>query len=275
MEYHCRISTHKEHALILLNAFCASFKPAEIVSAYENKGTREDGTIINPHCHSYVKYEKVPTKQAISAFFKKWRHLLIFKTNPEELAQTAGYSHKIQKKGREENIVYTIKGGDIIMNTIGDDIKEYKIKTELINENKTLPSRDKILNEWRSEYGNCCYPDSKFKLFEFIDKIYVLKWKKSPLAYGHLVSYSKYILFSIHDLAINKNYDRYNEILHALYNINEGATLYENDIEVNNKKKITQLNLKKMLKDKKEDYETDSDLIEFEDSDTEEIICNF
>jgi len=132
MEYHLRLSIHKTNALTVLNAFCASFKPADIVSAYETKGIKEDGTIINPHTHAYIKYETVPSKQSISSFFKKWKHLLVKPTN-----ETAGYSHKLQKKTKEENIVYTIKGGDIIINTIGDTINEYKIKTELINENKT------------------------------------------------------------------------------------------------------------------------------------------
>lgn len=267
MEYHLRLSTTKENGLILLDAFLASFKPVEIVSAYENKGTREDGTIINPHCHSYLKYETVPTKQAISAFFKKWSNLIIKPTT-----ETAGYSHTKQKKGTAENIIYTIKGGDILKNTLGDQIKEYQQKTEQINQNKQLSSRDKILNEWVAEYGPMFYPHSKFHLFEFIDKIYVLKWKKSPLAYGHKVSYSIYILLNIHDLALNKDNTKYNKLMHSLYNINETETQYEQNMDLFVKQPKVKINLKKLYQQNKTDYETDSDVIMNDDSDTTELI---
>lgn len=269
MEYHLRISTHKKDALILLNAFSAAFKCVEMVSAFETKGTKEDGTIINPHCHSYIKYETAPTKQSISSFFKKWKHLIIKPAN-----ETAGYSHKLQKKGKEENIVYTIKGGDILINTIGNEINEYKKKTELINENKSLSSRDKIFNEWIAN-KNYVYPNSKYEMFKFIDEIYVLKWNKSPLAIGHKLSYSIYLLMKIHAANENNNNDRYEELLHSLYNIDEGATKYEETIEENNKKKKVAINIKKLYKQRENKYESDEDEVDFISDDEDDNLVSF
>lgn len=271
MEYHLRLSIQKTNALVLLNAFCASFKPAEVVSCYEFTKIEDDGTIINPHTHSYLKYNKEPTKQAISAFFKKWQYLLLKPTK-----ETAGYSHKKQKKGTEENIVYTIKGGDYLQNTIGDDIVKYKEKTELINMSKTLSSREKIYNEWVLKNG-IVYPSSKFNIFKFIDELYVLKYRKTPLAIGHKISYSIYLLMEIHNNINNKEEYKYNELLTGLYNINNEETRWQENLKTDEEviKQKKPLNIKKMLEDRKKEYETDSDNIEFISDDETEIICDF
>lgn len=270
MEYHLRLSVEKQHALTLLNAFSASFKPVEMVSAFETKGTREDGTLINPHCHSYIKYEAVPTKQAISAFFKKWKYLLLKPTT-----ETAGYSHKTQKKTKEENIVYTIKGGDILINTIGDDILKYKEKTEQINNSKTLSSREKVFNEWLLIKG-LVYPDSKFSIYKFIDELYVLKWRKSPLAIGHKISYSIWLLMEIHSNITDKQEYKYNELLTGLYNINNEQTKWEENIKTDEEqlKAKKSVNIKKLFNSKKKEYEEDSE-VEFISDNEEDILISF
>lgn len=270
MEFHLRISTTKKNGLAVLNEFQSSFKISAIVSAFEHKGIETDGTIINPHCHSYIKYYETPTKQAISAFFKKWKHLII-----KPKSETAGYSHIKQKKSKEENIIYTIKDGDIIINTLGD-LNIYKEKTKMINDSKSLSSRDKLFQEWMTEKGHVCYPTSKFELFKFIDEIYVLKWNKSPLAMGHKICYSTFILMKTHELAVNKNIEIYEMILHSLYNIHQLKTREEEHTEEEAYKlrlsKIKPINIKQQFKIKKPDYETDEELYDFESDDDNNVI---
>lgn len=217
MEFHLRISATKNNGEVILKSFCASFKPVEMVSAYENKGTREDGTQINPHYHSYIKYGTVPTKQALSSFFKK--QVLLKPTD-----KNAGYSHKIQKTTKEQNIIYTIKGGDIIINTIGDDILSYKEKTELINDSKKLSSKEKLYNIWLMKKG-LKYPESKFDLFKFIDEVYVLEWNKTPLASGHMNCYSRHILLMIHKNIEEKDIELYETLLLNIYSIRDHIEL--------------------------------------------------
>jgi len=225
MEFHLRCSSTKQNNLILLDAFQSSFKICAIVSAYETKGTREDGTIINPHSHSYIKYDVAPTKQAISAFFKKWKHLIIKPTDT-----TAGYSHKLQKKTKVENIVYTIKAGDILFNTLGD-LSIYKEKTEIINESKKLSSKEKLYNMYVLKFG-ITYPKSKYHLFKFIDEIYIYDWKKSPLAIGHKLSYSTHILYEIHRNIKDKNDELFEILAMNFYGIRDHNELIHNiDIE--------------------------------------------
>lgn len=215
MEYHLRLSTTKQNGLTLLNAYLGSFKCADVVSAFEFTEIKEDGTVINPHCHAYIKYNKAPTKQDVSAFFKKWKSLLL---KPND--KTPGYSHKVQKTTKEQNIIYTIKGGDIIMNTIGDAILSYKEKTELINENKKLSSKEKLYNIYCQKYG-IKYPDSKFGIYKFIDEVYVIDWDKTPLAIGHKLCYGIYILMKIHKNIAIKNNRTYDQLLMNLYQIKE------------------------------------------------------
>lgn len=265
MEYHLRLSIEKTNALILLNAFCASFNVIEIVSCFEFTKIEEDGTMINPHTHSYVKYGKVPTKQSISAFFKKWKQFLL---KPKK--ETAGYSHKIQKKGTEENIVYTIKCGDYLQNTLGEDaIRKYKDKTEVINISKTMTSRDKIYHEWLLKKG-LCYPRSKFEIFEFIDRLYVINWKRSPLAYGHKVCYSINLLMSIDENIIEKDINRYKTLLHSLYNIKEEDTQFSEYTET---KVAKPFNILKLGKNKY--IEEDENVEYISDDDDNDIIVDF
>lgn len=212
MEFHCRFSIKKENASQCVNAFIARFKPVSFVFAYENKGHNE-GIELNPHVHSYLKYDKAPTKQQLSEFFKK---------QPLN-KKTAGYYHKKQKETTEKNIIYVIKNECILENNFDDKIiKDYILKSKTVDEDKKLSSRDKLLNRWRQQ-SLICMPSSKFDLFEFIDKTYVLEFKKSPLAIGHKVSYSIYILMTVYHEISEPSFNEkllYEKILKDLYNIN-------------------------------------------------------
>lgn len=225
MEYHLRVSSTKQNSERVLNEFVSSFKIVAIVSAYEHKGIEND-IVINPHCHSYIKYDVVPTKQAISAFFKKWKHLIIKPAN-----ETAGYSHIKQKKTKDENIIYTIKDGDIIKNTLGD-LKEWQEKTKIINDSKSLSSRDKIYNKW-IDINGYNLPKSKYELFKFIDRIYILDWNKSPLSMGHKICNSIYLLEKINQTYKDTETLEYNVLLKDLYNIKSNNQEF---IELNNEK---------------------------------------
>lgn len=218
MEYHLRVSSTRENGLLVLREFQSSFKISAIVSAYEHLGINEDGAIINPHCHSYIKYDVVPKKQAVSAFFKKWKHLII-----KPATETAGYSHKVQRETTERNISYIIGDGDIIINTLGD-LSLYKEKTEIINLSKKTPSRDKIYNMWILKNG-LRYPKSKFEMFLFIDNIYIFEWKKTPLAIGHKTSYSTYLLALIHQNIKEKKDEIFEILMQNIYGIRDHKEL--------------------------------------------------
>jgi len=104
MEFHLRITVKYENAKHILDKFVATFKPVEYISGYENGDFRFDQNMpeVNPHCHAYLKYDKVPTKQKISSFFK-------LQSLERKSECMAGYYHRLQNTSREQNIVYSIK----------------------------------------------------------------------------------------------------------------------------------------------------------------------
>lgn len=251
MEFHCRFSIMKNNASQCIDAFLGKFKPVSFCFAYENKG-HEEGIELNPHVHAYLKYEKAPTKQQLSEFFKK---------QPLD-KKKAAYYHRKQNETTEQNIIYTIKNECIISNNLDEKIlNECKIKSKTIDEDKKLSSRDKILNRWK-EQQIIMLPSSKFQLFEFIDKIYVLEFKKSPLAIGHKVSYSIYILMTTYFEIKNPSFNEkmiYEKVLKDLYNINYSReTLQESEMHQAYKEY-------EILKNKKEKISRD---IAFHESET-------
>lgn len=211
-EYHLRISQNKNECVQILTAFTKKFKVNQIVSAFEHKGYNEDGSFINPHSHSYIKYGVVPSKQSISDFFKKQALL-------KDECQ-AGYSHVKQKTSRDKNLVYVVKQKDIILNTIGD-IQKWIDLSAKVDDEKKMPTRDKLYLLWVEEFG-ITLPTSKFAIYKWIDELYVLKWKKNPLSASHLFSYSKYLIINIYNNLDNKNYKGkllYEDLLRQLNNI--------------------------------------------------------
>jgi len=94
---------------MVYNSFIATFKPLEYVCCYENKNL-ESGFDVddfdneqNPHIHVWLKYDKVPTKQKVSEFFKKQPII--------KKGTVAGYYHRAQIKTTEANVIYTVKHG--------------------------------------------------------------------------------------------------------------------------------------------------------------------
>lgn len=234
-EYHLRVSVKHDDAYKLIKDFITAFKPIEIVCYYENKNKlgfnyednipethekckinihRDELDEINPHIHTYLKYDKIPTKQKVSEFFKSQPIL--------KVGSVAGYYHKVQKKTTEENIVYTCKGGHLVFKN--KDIEEYRIKTELINENKKLSSKEKLYNIYIERFG-LKYPSSKFELFEFIDDVYIFTFNKTPLAMTHMACYSRHILKMIHKNIDEKNNHIYELLMLSIYGINNHREL--------------------------------------------------
>lgn len=211
MEYHLRISVTKENSKGIIQDFITAFKPIKYVSCFEFSHLDK-----NPHCHIYLKYDKLPDRRRISEFFKK---------QPIEKGDTkykAGYYHKPQNKTTDEHICYVIKGGDYILNNMTEDeLQVAKTNTHKINENKKLSSKEKLYNLYIEKYG-FNFPSSKFNIFKFIDEIYVLNFKKSPLAIGHKICYSIHIIINIYNNINNKtDFEEleYNKLLADLYNI--------------------------------------------------------
>lgn len=235
-EYHLRVSVKHDDAIKVLNDFMTAFKPIEVVCFYENKNYartyisqcpghenckitcfNENEIIeeeINPHIHTYLKYDKIPTKQKVSEFFKSQPIL--------KAKNVAGYYHKKQSGTTEDNIVYVIKNNHCVYKNI--DIEKYKIKSEKINLDKKLSSKEKLYNRYIERFG-LEYPSSKFEIFKFIDEIYVNEWDKSPLAMNHMMCYSRHILCKLHKNIINKNDKIYELLLLNIYNINNHREL--------------------------------------------------
>ena len=204
MEYHLRISGYRDDCISILQKLKETFDIKNMVSCYEYTGMDEFAdsmpTPINPHSHSYIEYNKVPTTQKMSNFMKMQPLLRgSFKC-------VAGYSHKIQKTTKEQQLIYLTKDSDIIYSTLSNEqLEPYKVKSEQINKDKLKTPKEKLLSRWIEKNGNV-YPSSKYELFRFIDKIYVREYNKSPLALSHKTSYSTYIIEMLSDTVL-KNED--------------------------------------------------------------------
>lgn len=214
IEKHLRISVKYANAKNVIEAFIGRFKPIEWVCCYENKNANPTDLSeeINPHIHCYLKYEKEPTSQKVSEFFKK--QPIIKKNN------VAGYYHRVQKETTEQNIVYTIKHQNFISSNIEKEILDnYIKKSEEIDEDKKLKPNDKLYNRYIEKFG-IMLPSSKFDIFKFIDEVYVLEFNKSPPSYGHLICYCKFIIIKLYKELNNVGcYTSYKELLLSLYNI--------------------------------------------------------
>ena len=213
MEYHLRVSVKLEHAEGVMKDFITAFKPKEYVCCYENKGDDKNEEV-NPHIHCYLKYDKEPSKQKVSEFMKR-QPILKNET-------VAGYYHRKQTKTTDENIVYTIKGRHYIVKNI--DVSSAELKTECINQDKKLSSREKLYKRYVLKNG-INYPMSKYMLFEFIDDVYIFEFKKSPPNNSQLAMYSRFILKMIHSEVNKKNDDLFKLLLLNIYGIRDHLEL--------------------------------------------------
>lgn len=235
MSKHLRISCEHKNVSFVLQSFINKFKPVKWFAAYENKNELEieyrdyipndhtkcrihEGELEkNPHIQALMVYHEEPSKQTVSDFFKK---MPILKGKDENGKNIAGYYHKEIKKSEEENLIYMLKDGHIISyyGWTDEEINELTKKSELINENKKLSSREKLYKIYIEKYG-IKYPSSKYKLFEFIDDVYIFDFKKSTPNMGMMGMNSRYILKMIHHNIEDKDNDHYEIILKDIYNI--------------------------------------------------------
>lgn len=220
VEKHLRVSVKHINAHSVISSFVATFKPLEWVCCYENKNLDPSNleNEINPHIHCYLKYDKVPTSQKISDFFKKQPIL--------KSKNIAGYYHKIQSKTTKDNIIYTIKHQNFIDTNISKEILDkYIEESNSIDEDKKLSSKDKLYNRYIKKYG-LILPSSKFDLFRFIDEVYVHEFDKTPLAHGHLICYSKFIVIKLFKEINDKWLEpSYKDLMLSLYNIRKNDQL--------------------------------------------------
>lgn len=252
---HLRISVPHKLSSQVFESFIAKFKPYKWLGAYENKNyfTHYNGHLDhnecklikcldeneieenekNPHIQALIYYNEnsIPTKQQISEFFKSQP---ILKGKDENGKNIAGYYHKEINKSEECNILYILKDGHIISKDgfKEDEWNELIKKTNEINNDKKLSSKEKLYNRYIEKFG-LIYPSSKFNIFKFIDEIYIFEFKKSPLAIGHKTSYAIHILMHIHKNINEKNEDYYDILLRNIYNIKDHNELL---FDLNNEK---------------------------------------
>jgi len=275
---HLRISCEHKNVNHVLNSFISKFKPIKWFAAYENKNKEEceykdyivnehsncklihnEEEETNPHIQALMVYNIEPSKQSVSDFFKK---MPILKNKDESGKNIAGYYHKEINKTEEDNIIYMLKDGHIISygGYTEKEIIELNKKSEIINEDKKLTSKEKLYNRWVKLNG-LRYPKSKYELYIFIDETYILEWNKSALAAGHRNCYSMYIMAMIHKNIEKKNQLIYTELTKSIYNINEVQHLMEENLirEEPQKPVIRKKGLKQLLKMRKSEGFIDSD----------------
>lgn len=250
---HLRISVRHDDASHVFDSFVNKFKPIRWFAAYENKNGLECEFLnyekekehnkckikyhvdepyeTNPHVQAVIVYNIEPTKQQVSTFFKT---MPILKNKTEDGKNVAGYYHKDVKKTEGDNIVYCMKDCHIIsiFGYSNEDLKIFEERNKEIIVSKTLSSREKIYNKW-IEVNGYKFPNSKYELFLFIDEMYVLDWNKSPLAMGHKICNSAYVIMKLNQTYQDKKSLEYNVLMKDLYNIKSNNQEF---IELNNEK---------------------------------------
>lgn len=175
MEYHLRVSINKADVSGFLTEF-TNWKTAKIdkmIVAFESKDRADDSDKLNnPHIHCHIQYDKskVPTKQSMSAFMKKFKHL---NTHDGPM-----YNHTECEKNPIHSKSYVIKDGDIVFikGYTSEEIEQIEQFKNKVQQDMKAASFTKLANRIRENkeiYGKA---DAKLIMKE-IYKIYTLEFK--------------------------------------------------------------------------------------------------
>lgn len=208
MEYHYRVTLVNEEGAQLVTAeilrvFGKSLKTYAI--AYEVV-TEKEGECENHHIHchlEYLEYDEVTYSQRRQRMIKKLKDKKIV---PDK--NGAQYHEKLNKS-RDNNLRYCLKGHNIIKHNLTDnELEEVNKENERIENEKKIPMKQQLINEWFNENNNGFYvrlPETKYILFNFIDK-YHFKRDYLALTFSLLTSYAFAILESTNEMKKKTQY---------------------------------------------------------------------
>lgn len=205
--FHLRVTVKKQAAKQLTIDLVAAFKPLKYVVGFEKKGDNE-------HIHWHIEFCQDKTSYHHSNAGKTWRSALF-----KKLGFAGEYNFQRVEKSDEQNILYVIKDLDVLQHNLSqEEFEEYQQKTQIINADKKLDVRQKLLARIKDKikdipptkkaltksdldddyevHLNKHYPHRLYQISALIHDIYVDEWDKDPPTM-HMKGYTLYIASKI------------------------------------------------------------------------------
>jgi len=205
--FHLRVTVKKQAAKQLTLDLVAAFKPLKYIVGFEKKGDNE-------HMHWHIEFSPEKTIYHHSNAGKTWRSALF-----KKLGFAGEYNFQRVEKTDEQNILYVMKELDVLQHNLSqEEFEEYQQKTLIINADKKLDVRRKLLARIKDKikdirpaviikkksdlddddevHLNKYYPHRLYQISAMIHDIYVDEWDKDPPTM-HMKGYTLYIASKI------------------------------------------------------------------------------
>lgn len=160
-----RITISRDEALKFVPVLVNKFGVSAYIYAFE----KPEDNPTNEHIHCHLEMDNYK-KSTMSDFMKK--HNL-----------TGKYNCQLVRKTKMDNLIYILKNGDILgqQNMNADEVEEALNTTARINDEKKIPMKEQLLNEWNKQNSQRSYmggiyvsfPQTKYELIMFIDAYHI------------------------------------------------------------------------------------------------------